>query len=436
MENNMKKLLVVAGLLLGLAAPSHAGTYYDLQQNTSAFMRIGGNIKVADPAAPMTPTITLDGVGGAVSAAAVKITGIASGSQCLQADGSGNVSGTGSACGTNKVSKAGDFMTGQLTIGGSTFTVTGVDGSNDAARFFGGLSLSDGFALHWQASGSKVLGGTSNLVLNSASGANAVQINSGSAGATGTRGLYIYDGNLSPAVKMRFDPTTDSAVSTRLRVGDIASPAATLDVGGDSTQSGAATYASSITVKGNAFSVGGSSFTVGGGSATVAYSITAASFYGNGANLTGISSGYTHQMASATAIAADANVTNTSLGPCVSGTTITFTTGNSITRGIVFFTGDGQNSSANTYLSATAIIDNGDGHGGKFCSNSTSGGGLVRVKTVLAFEPYYTSFACPTELLPNTVYKICLTAAVNSGTGVVLNDANSWAQFFVVEVAP
>lgn len=50
------------------------------------------------------------------------------------------------------------------------------------------------------------------------------------------------------------------------------------------------TESSTMTVKGNAFSVGASSFTISGGSATVAYQLTAASFAGNGAALTGIPS--------------------------------------------------------------------------------------------------------------------------------------------------
>jgi len=47
--------------------------------------------------------------------------------------------------------------------------------------------------------------------------------------------------------------------------------------------------ASTITVSGSAFSVGVSSFVVSGGSATVAYQLTAGSFVGNGAGLTGLS---------------------------------------------------------------------------------------------------------------------------------------------------
>lgn len=51
---------------------------------------------------------------------------------------------------------------------------------------------------------------------------------------------------------------------------------------------GQTTFASTVTIKGNAFSVGGSSFTVTAGSATVAFRLTAGSFVGNGANLTSL----------------------------------------------------------------------------------------------------------------------------------------------------
>lgn len=248
----MKKLL--AAVVILWAAPARAGLYYDLQQNTSAFMRVGGNIKIADPASPMTPTITLDGVGGSVSAKQATLSNTGSAAFALTvsttikllaggimwADGTTSTTasaGGGATSDPTKVAKAGDFMTGQLTIGNATFTVTGLDGNNDAAHLFGNLLIADGFSVHW--SGGKVLGGATNLVLNAATGGNSVLINNGASGAAGTRGLYVYDGALSSVVKMRFDPTTDSAIATKLRIGDTSAANATLDVNGTATISSA-----------------------------------------------------------------------------------------------------------------------------------------------------------------------------------------------------
>lgn len=67
-------------------------------------------------------------------------------------------------------------------------------------------------------------------------------------------------------------------------------PAYHLDVNGSVRAAKQVIVVGTGTIQGNAFSVGGSSFTVNGGSATVAYSMTAASFIGNGSGLTSVSS--------------------------------------------------------------------------------------------------------------------------------------------------
>ena len=66
----MKSLLVVLALLT--AAPARAALYYSNEANSSSdTMRVGGVIKVTDPASPYVPTITLNGVGGQATVGAL-----------------------------------------------------------------------------------------------------------------------------------------------------------------------------------------------------------------------------------------------------------------------------------------------------------------------------------------------------------------------------
>jgi hypothetical protein len=60
---------LIALLLLAAPSASWAGLYYDAQQTTSsATVRVGGAVKVADPAAPYAVKIKLEGVGGIITA--------------------------------------------------------------------------------------------------------------------------------------------------------------------------------------------------------------------------------------------------------------------------------------------------------------------------------------------------------------------------------
>ena len=62
--------LLLGIVLLGAAAQNLcAGPYYDLSLTaSSAAMRVGGIIYVADKTHPYVPTITMNGTGGAVTA--------------------------------------------------------------------------------------------------------------------------------------------------------------------------------------------------------------------------------------------------------------------------------------------------------------------------------------------------------------------------------
>lgn len=80
----MKTLLVVLALLS--AAPARAALYYSNEANASSdTMRVGGVIKVTDPASPYVPTITLNGVGGVITA--TTLTGNAATATALAANG-------------------------------------------------------------------------------------------------------------------------------------------------------------------------------------------------------------------------------------------------------------------------------------------------------------------------------------------------------------
>jgi hypothetical protein len=69
----MKTTISVALLLMCAGVNNvHAGLYYDNTQTASSdTMKIGGLLRITDPAAPYTPTITLTGAGGAVAAASL-----------------------------------------------------------------------------------------------------------------------------------------------------------------------------------------------------------------------------------------------------------------------------------------------------------------------------------------------------------------------------
>lgn len=71
----MKKLIVVLSVLAGLAAPAKAGMFYSNDVSaTSDTMRVAGVVKIADPATPYVPTITLNGVGGQATFGPVTMT--------------------------------------------------------------------------------------------------------------------------------------------------------------------------------------------------------------------------------------------------------------------------------------------------------------------------------------------------------------------------
>lgn len=232
-------------------------------------------------------------------------------------DGSGltGLSGTDNT----KVAKAGDAMTGQLTLSGSTLTVTG------NAFSVGGTTLA--------ASGGKIGIGTASPATKLHLSSGALTIDGGGAGlnvAGPSSATYFYgDGAGLTGV-------TDS--NRVARAGD--------SMTGQLTLAG-----STLTVTGNAFSVGGATLTAGGGKVgvgtaspatklhlssgaltidgsgaglNVAGPSSATYFYGNGSGLTGISgqtqnSGYvylTDEYMNSGAI----------MGPCLSGSTITLTT--------------------------------------------------------------------------------------------------------------
>ena len=123
------------------------------------------------------------------------------------------------------------------------------------------------------------------------------------------------------------------------------------------TNRGQETIVSTLTVQGNAFSVGTSSFTVAGGSATVGYSMTAASFIGNGALLTGIPSTAAYVAADALKVtkAGDGMTGNLTM---LNGSTITIT-GNAFSVGTTSFTVAGGSATVGYSLTAGSLITNG-----------------------------------------------------------------------------
>lgn len=135
---------------------------------------------------------------------------------------------------SSKVSRAGDSMTGQLTIAGATFTVTGLDGSGFGERILYGIDAGS-----ITSRGSIVAVGTMTVLGQDASGVGVKIV-----GSLDVNGIVNRDGSV--------------AVGT-------------------------------MTVIGNAFSVGGSSFSVAGGSATLAYLLSAQS--GNFSGRLAVSSG-------------------------------------------------------------------------------------------------------------------------------------------------
>src|SRR3990167_5448565 len=95
MKNNALKLIVAAGLAL-CAASTHAGPYYDLRlDSSSATLKLSGDLKVAaSSATPNTPTITLKGSNGVITATSLtgNVTGNVTGN--LTGNVTGNVSGS------------------------------------------------------------------------------------------------------------------------------------------------------------------------------------------------------------------------------------------------------------------------------------------------------------------------------------------------------
>ena len=179
------KLFKALALLIGLAAPVAAGPYYELVMSTptgKATQSVSGYIKVAASSSTYTVfPITIDGTNGRVTATVFAGSGalltdipqaaitdlssrfdaIALSTNTIDGDLGDEITarGTGdynigidtAALQASKVNRAGDTMTGQLTIT-STLTVTGVDGSQDSIAIPNGW-LKFGTAtrgIHWQ----------------------------------------------------------------------------------------------------------------------------------------------------------------------------------------------------------------------------------------------------------------------------------------------
>lgn len=89
--------------------------------------------------------------------------------------------------------------------------------------------------------------------------------------------------------------------------------------GASVTVSTSMTVNSTMTVLGSAFSIGGSTFTVSGGSATAAYSLTAGSFVGNGANITNYAINADSETAVSQSVASTSNVSISTVSATLRG---------------------------------------------------------------------------------------------------------------------
>lgn len=182
------------------------------------------------------------------------------------------------------VAKAGDTMTGALTISenlGTPFIVNTATLVITSGRVGIGLT-NPSYLLH----GVSANANEARAYMNQTGGTDIAMGAGTTASVLGTVGSYPLAFITVNSERARFDTGGNLGLNT-------SSPTGLLDVNGYAVFRGSVsipTISSSMTVQGNAFSVGGSSFTVAGGSATIAYQMTATKFSGSGAALTGLPS--------------------------------------------------------------------------------------------------------------------------------------------------
>ena len=139
------------------------------------------------------------------------------------------------------------------------------------------------------------------------------------------------------------------------------------------------------------------------------------------------SKGYQYLTSSQTIIAPDTTFTNTTLGPCIAGTTITWTQGNN--RALIYYSGS-YISSANDQTHLGFLID------GQFVGGQSATASLQHTQHASNIAMAGT-FHHVTSVLSAGEHKACLTGAVGSGTGQVGDTAfplDDIAYFGVLEL--
>ncbi|MBI4423414.1 MAG: hypothetical protein HY554_06795, partial [Elusimicrobia bacterium] len=251
-----KSTFTSAGALLlasgsGLTLSGAAGTITTASSVTaSAFFGDGSGLTNVSASQVAAAGVQAGGLGAGVIASSIAVNAVQDGavvsvsaSKLLGIVPAGNLA--------NAVLRAGDSMTGPLTLSGSTLTVTGQDAAGYSLALSSGLSAPAG-----TVSAARFVGDGSGLSGVAASQVAAADVQAGSLGAgvlaSSVAVNAVQDGAIvaMSASKLLGSVPAGNLANAVLRAGDTMTGPLTLS-------------ASTLTVAGNAFSVSGTTFTVG-----------------------------------------------------------------------------------------------------------------------------------------------------------------------------
>lgn len=155
----------------------------------------------------------------------------------------------------------------------------------------------------------------------------------------------------------------------------------------------------------------------GGGTTTISNGLTVS----GGAGTTPVATFSPNLSSSTTSGTLSGTFTNTALGPCISGSTITLTLPTNVGKIMAVFNGSISNDGLNNVMVVGVLVD------GAFVNGQTSTLGLVSAKEQVATDDNNMSFSAVVTGLSAATHNICLTARVSAGTGTI-DSTNSIAK--------